>query len=267
VSGSTTYFYRVRAYNSGGNSAYSTETSATTPAAPGIDTGMVGHWTFDETSGTVASDSSGNGNNGTLVSGPVWTPGKIGGGLSLNGTSSYVMVPDSPTLDIAGSGSITVWVKRNALSTGDWRAIVAKGNDNVNAHYNYGMEFSSADRMEIDVGGGATGTQVDDAIIAQTDLTNWHQHGVVWNGTLITYYYDGLLVGAGWSQVAPSAGNTSSLFFGTFGNGGDFLNATIDDVRIYNRALTAADMSALYGAGTDLIPPSTVNSLTRTDRH
>jgi hypothetical protein len=228
---------------------------------------MVGHWTFDQGSGTIATDSSGSGNNGTLMNGPTWTAGKIGGALALNGTSSYVVVPDSASLDIAGSGSISVWVKRNAVSTGDWRAILAKGNDNVNAHYNYGMEFASNDHIEIDVGGGTTGTKVVESTILQNDLINWHHHAVVWNGSQIKYYYDGVPVGTGWAQAAPSVGNAANLFFGQFGTGGDFFSGVIDELRLYNRALTAQDVVTLYSSGAATTPPSDVINLNRTDKH
>ena len=74
----------------------------------------IAHWKFDETSGTSASDSSGNGNNGMLVNGPTWNPtgGKIGGALSFDGTDDYVLKTTSfvPAFDGTGNLTLAAWI-------------------------------------------------------------------------------------------------------------------------------------------------------------
>ena len=95
----TTYYYRVRASNLAGDSAYSNTASATTPTAQG-SLGLVGYWRFDEGSGTTTADSSGNGDTGTLSGEVSWVAGKIGpSALDFHGTGvadSHVAVPDTP---------------------------------------------------------------------------------------------------------------------------------------------------------------------------
>ena len=73
--------------------------------------GTVGYWHFDEGSGTIAYDSSGQGNNGTIY-GATWTSGKVGGALEFDGKDDYVEVPDNPSLDTGSDEDVTieVWV-------------------------------------------------------------------------------------------------------------------------------------------------------------
>ena len=75
----------------------------------GILNGLVGWWKFDETSGTVAYDSSGNGNHGNLTNGPTWVSGKIGGALSFDGVDDSVLIPATSDLDLQ-TLSIFAWV-------------------------------------------------------------------------------------------------------------------------------------------------------------
>ena len=93
-----------------GSNTYSggtTVNGGTLQLGDGTGAGSEGLWKFDETSGTTASDSSGNGNTGTLVNGAAWTTGKIGGAVALNGQNAYVSVPDAPGLEYAG-GDMTI---------------------------------------------------------------------------------------------------------------------------------------------------------------
>ena len=78
--------------------------------------GLVGWWKFDEGSGTVAYDSSGNGNNGNLTNGPTWTTGKIGGALSFDGENDYVDVPSIQSVN-GGGVTFAVWIKPTHFDT------------------------------------------------------------------------------------------------------------------------------------------------------
>src|SRR5262249_16089134 len=75
-----------------------------------LENGLIGYWSFNEVSGTIASDSSGNGNNGTLVNGPIWTSGVIAGALSFDGVGYYVSFACQGESSISSSG----WVYRQA---------------------------------------------------------------------------------------------------------------------------------------------------------
>ena len=75
---------------------------------------LVGWWEFEEGGGSTAGDSSGNGNDGTLVNGPVWTSGIIGGALEFDGTDDRVSVPDDGSLDISGAITVSIWLKMDS---------------------------------------------------------------------------------------------------------------------------------------------------------
>ena len=97
---------------------------ALTAHAQDITTGLIGHWKFDEISGTTATDSSGNNNNGTLTNGPTWTTGKINNALSFDGTDDYVNAGNPPSLNLTSSFTLSAWVYSNNMS-GD-RDIITK---------------------------------------------------------------------------------------------------------------------------------------------
>ena len=86
---------------------------------------LVGYWTFDEGSGTIAYDSSGNGLDGTLNGDHQWVLGQVGGALEFDGDDS-VEIPHNPLLSITDEITITAWTYMNANASGEM-AIVSKG--------------------------------------------------------------------------------------------------------------------------------------------
>ncbi|MDP3947882.1 MAG: hypothetical protein Q8Q41_04315, partial [bacterium] len=88
--------------------------------------GLIAHWKFDESSGTGASDSSGNGNNGTLTNGPTWATGKINGALSFDGVNDYVIVASSATsMDDMPAITVSAWIKPSSNGeNGDGRIVM-----------------------------------------------------------------------------------------------------------------------------------------------
>ena len=92
--------------------------------------GELGHWAFDEGSGTTVRDSSSKGNNGTLVNGPLWVDGKLGKALQFDGVDDYVQVPHNASLiPTTGKATVSVWInaKRHTGPGGSsWQGILAK---------------------------------------------------------------------------------------------------------------------------------------------
>src|SRR4030042_5737253 len=80
-----------------------------------INTGLVGYWNFDATSGTTALDSSGSNNTGTLINGPTWTTGKIDNALSFDGVDDYVSISGNSDL-VSNQGTIGFWYKPSSLA-------------------------------------------------------------------------------------------------------------------------------------------------------
>ena len=221
-----------------------------------LPTDAVGSWHLDETGGSTANDTSGSGNNGVATS-PVWTAaGKINGCLAFNGTSSQVQIANP----LSGDFSIAFWVKTTQSGgTGQWYKGIGLVDGYVAGTTN---DFGTA------LCGGklAFGVGNPDQTILSTSAINdgaWH-HCVATraqsSGTM-KVYVDGALqtTGVGGTQSLVAA---ASLNFGKMQSGGNFLNGSLDEVKLFTRALGDMEVAALYNDG--ISPPLAPMTLTET---
>jgi len=215
--------------------------------------GLVSYWKFDETSGTTASDSSGNNNNGTLINGPAWTTGKIGNALQFDGANDYMDAGSGSNLNITGAKTLSLWIKPSSSAI-DKRIIAApSGFSEPYIIIQHNLQISIAD-----------GTLLSDAKTTTGNVLStsaWTHIAVVYNGADITaakVYANGVQQTLGnppWVYGVP-AGN---LRIGSRQDNLGFFPGSIDEVRIYSRALTASEILAEYNAGntpTDITLPS-----------
>lgn len=198
--------------------------------------GLVAAYGFNETSGTSVTDASGFGSNGTLGSGVTRTAsGRFGAGLEFSG-SGAVTIPNAPSLQLTSGMTLEAWVRPTVVPNG-WVDVIYKGNDNY-------YLMSSTDRnMAPAVGGifdGGPGTTKTFGTTALPPNTWTHLAGT-YDGSTIRLYVNGTLV----SSVARTGSlltQTNPLSIGGDAIYGQFFRGTIDEVRIYNRALTAAQI-------------------------
>ena len=219
--------------------------------------GLVGWWKFDETNGTVAYDSSGNGNDGNLTNGPTWTTGKIGGALSFDGVNDFVSVAHSNGLNLVGAFSVSLWFKVNkydGVSNGtyheyDWSSLLTKGR--WRSLQNWTLLVSKHPLLARFGFYGEDPPSLSPSF--NLSLNNWCKVVVVQKETNEMYFYsNNKLLGVVSNEGVSSSSNTSHNLFIGFGNDNSYpyyLPGLIDDVRIYDRALSAAEVQALYNMG------------------
>jgi len=212
----------------------------------GQGSGPAGYWTFDTAtiSGTQVQDSSGNAYNGTLSNASSIT-GRTNQALSFSGTGSYVSVPDNAVFQLTHDLSISVWVK--STNSTQLQNFVGKYND-TGAESGYLLQLSSAGVLTVQIGGNnlASGTK---SVADTTHINdgNWHHIAVVIPmGQNVKIYVDGTLSSTT-NQVPTSSGDGSTVYLGTSPNEyyGSPFTGSLDEVRIYNRALTVSDVSSL----------------------
>jgi hypothetical protein len=197
--------------------------------------GLVAHWTFEEGAGTTTADKTGNGNTGALTNGPTWSAGKYGKAVSFDGTNDYV----GTTLTIGKTFTWSAWFK--AASFGSFQNIMDVGNPNymLVLTSSNSLGFWSADGMS----GGALGTS---ALSADT----WYHVTFVREGDSITNGYKAYFNGA--YTGAANTGTWSSTDYFVIGGRtdgqGQYFPGVIDDVRVYNRALSAQEVLNLYNS-------------------
>ncbi|MCZ2078840.1 MAG: LamG domain-containing protein [Bryobacterales bacterium] len=260
VTPTATTTYTLTATNTAGSTT-ATATVTVKAAAPEPDegqsgaAGLVGFWKLNETSGTVAMDASGNGNSGALINNPQWTAGKVGNALQFNG-NNYVSVPSSPGLEING----------NAISFGAWYYHTSTTNGFILgktvSDYTYMMSVEKgSQQFQVQLVTGGTrrilGVPSQSKPGELTKYNNtWVHLFVVYNGSTIKVYVNGA---EQLSQAASGAvrSNTNAFAIGARGGDGSWtrFNSKIDEVRVYNRALTAQEVSAIY-EGTDTGAPA-----------
>jgi hypothetical protein len=216
-----------------------TTTSATVTvtvsnAAPPPPSGLVAAYGLNAGSGSVVADGSGSGNGGT-VSGAVWTgAGKFGGGLSFDGVNDWVTVNDSSSLDLTGALTLEAWVKPSAL--GGWRTVLLKERPGGMVYALYANQDTSRPVGQVFI--GSERNAVGSAGLA---LNAWSHLAATYDGSNLRLYVNGALVSTT-AVTGSMVASTGVLRLGGNSVWGEWFTGVIDEVRVYNRALTLAQV-------------------------
>ena len=204
---------------------------------------LLAHWPLDDGSGVVASDQSGHGNDGISTGSPIWSDGQQGGALVFDGTDDFLRIDDPGAdwdLDITEALTIALWVNPRSLT--ETQELLSKDNA-------FEFEIGHADEPEryslrlnnVRAGQGSARLRAD----------AWQHLAVTWDGTEVTYFYNGIANG----RVAfDGLLNTSDQAIGLGArpasplSGGPvfFFDGALDDVRLYGRALDAEEIAGLF---------------------
>jgi hypothetical protein len=212
-----------------------------------LERGLVAWWRFDDMKGEIAKDSSGNNHHGKLVNGPVWGLGKFGGALGFRGTNDFLLLPDG--LIQRASQTFSAWFSTQACGTilgYQTGAYPAKG---IKTHAP-SIYAATGGRLRASFWGAA------DQIVSTALVNdgNWHHLALVLAADRQSLYLDGALAGKttgaadfldmknnqlGTGFAAPTWAGTKPGWF--------FYKGLLDDVRIYDRALTEQEVRLLAG--------------------
>jgi len=207
-------------------------------------------YAFNEGSGNTTLDASGNGNSGTL-SGPSWTTaGHYANALSFNGTNAYVEAANSNSLNPGTAATFSAWVYMLAANA-DISSVINKWSQTIDDEYLFGLDSSNRLNFSWQTTGGNTWGQPSYYIVtgnSQVPLSTWTYITVVRNGPAVSFYINGSL-DATFSAAAdtnPFRSGINTLRIGGQNRGGmvRVLNGTIDEVRMYNQALTPAQIQS-----------------------
>lgn len=207
------------------------------------NSGLTGYWSFDEGKGLKAADRSGSGNTGTLQNGPAWTSGIRGKALQFSSAGSTGVVVNNPFS--ANDFTISLWMKPTLID-GSYHGFIGRNQGAGGWTYR-------APGMWVEGSGGLHYDSYDTGGVRYSDIlpnffaqNQWVQATWIKNGASYLIYKNGALVYS--TSTAPSAlyRSGTDYFIGQVDN---YFQGILDEVRVYNRALSAAEVSALYQAG------------------
>ena len=214
-----------------------------------LDTeGLVGAWLFDEGKGETVTDSSDNGLDGKIARGkPKWVTGKFGGAMEFGG-ADMVTVDDDPALDLEDF-TLAAWVNIPKIS-GAWQIIASKENRNPTGR-NYGL-FGNINNGTVHYSFTTNaGWKSFNAATAVTD-GDWHHVAGTYDGSDFKLYLNGAVDG----ETAPGTkpdNHDNFLFIGGCDIGNYWMTGTIDEVVIYNRALSEQEINELMEDGATVV--------------
>ncbi len=193
--------------------------------ASAADPSLIGWWKFDETSGTTARDASNNGRNGAVKGNPTWVAGKVGGALQLHGDGDYV---DVGRVGISGIAPRTVagWAKASTTAIPSWTSVFGFAPDGTTDGTYFDIEVDNAGNYVVHIQGW-------EAVICPVD-TQWHHFAATYSGSGGNWYLDGRSVGS----EAGAVGTIDQVRIGARLSNSHYFPGLVDDVRIYNKALT-----------------------------
>ncbi len=210
---------------------------------------LVGWWRFDEGSGTVASDSSGNGNNGTFNGDPQWVAGHFGNALEFDGSGDWLDCGTGQSLRLGGAVTMTAWVRINVLN----RDQKVGGNQN-GSNGGYKMTIYSNNIAEFEIRSAANASTLNRAVAGGTVLAvgEWYHVTGAYSqqGGYIRTYLNGVL-DRELATTAVLGVSPGPMRIGCepYNTGANQFNGTMDDIRVYSTALTEGEILAAMVGG------------------
>lgn len=250
--------YTVVVSNSLGSVTSSSAALAVAVCTPAPE-GLVAWWPAEGESVDIVS-----GNNGTAMNGVSFAPGKVGQAFSFNGSASYIRVADNPSLHCTNALTIEAWVYPSSLGT--YHNIVSKWGliDALQTSYTTALVPDGRISLAVCASGDTSATPVVGTASTNSIAANqWTHFAATYDGLALRMYINGICE----SQVAYNQGifpGTEALAIGAAGvfAGGEVLSpfaGLIDEVAVYNRALSASEIAGIYKAvslGKCPLPPT-----------
>jgi len=216
----------------------------------------VGLWLFDEGGGDIAEDSSGNKNDGTLVNGPEWVDGKFGGALEFDGVDDRIEVTYHESLNLPTDLTIVAWVKLS--NYGDNPQVISKAGQGWEP---YRVEFTSGNTLlwASDAANNRQGIASNKPI----GLDTWKHLAITFSNGNTVFYVDGTEIAKSEGNITPLKTTTSGVLFigARSASSPNYLEGLIDEVAIFNVALTDRDIQNIVNKGLEEASnPSAVSS-------
>ncbi len=207
-----------------------------TSVAEAVDPSLIGWWKLDEGSGTIAYDSSGNGIDGAFTGDPQWVDGVIGGALQFDGIDDGVDTGYTEDLTLF---TVACWVISPASPGNSW------GGDPVGRQFNFMMAWNREDDFRGGVLAHIGGWK--SASYEPLEADTWYHLTGTYDGEALKAYRDGVLITSTPASGLPRSESRSLKI----GRGlATFFTGIVDDVYIYDRALTDAEIANLAGRTT-----------------
>ncbi|MEZ7129487.1 LamG-like jellyroll fold domain-containing protein [Nonomuraea sp. AD125B] len=229
-----TYYYRVRAFDGANNvGPASAEVSATVTQPPSVP-GLVAAYGMNEGTGSTVADTSGGGHTGTLTSTTWTTSGRYGSALSFNGTSSWITIPDAPSLRLTTGMTVEAWIRPTTVT--GWRTVVMKQHASGEAYTLTAGSDTNRPHTAI-----FTTTPADIGAPSQLPLNTWTHLTATYDATTLRLYVNGTQV-AQTAKTGSIRTDNGVLRIGGNSLWGEYFAGLIDEVRLYNRALTPTEI-------------------------
>jgi len=219
-----------------------------------VSANLVAEYKFDEGLGTVVSDSSGNGNYGNLINAPSWTSGISNNALIFSGNGDYVSLTDSqlssgfPGKSVDGelnSFSISVWAYWNSLSQpNSYSYLVSKGYSWGNSAYSLYKYWDNKIRFEI-VDNNNADLNCGFFSEGTVDSGQWYHLVGVYNGSEMKIYFNGVLDNSVGCNVDIRR-VASDFLIGCRVDANNCMNGVLDEIRIYDHAISNSEVLNLY---------------------
>jgi hypothetical protein len=204
---------------------------------------LVVHWALEEGSGTTATDSSGNGNDGTFNGAPEWVEGKLGGGLHVRGDTDqdYVVFTLPGGATVWETGTIAIWVKLDSLGQDQYSSPFTNHTPN-SAGIQFDVDGGTPGNFRLNPGGQFFGPAT----------TEWTHLALTFEGGNATFYYNG-------EEATTAAMSDSQRTFNEFAiglnrNHTNWMAGTIDELRVYDHPLTAAEIQTIMFSSAGRLP-------------
>jgi hypothetical protein len=258
-----TYFWRVDELDAITTHKGNVWSFKTLHAIPMTELSLIGWWKFDEGYGTIALDNSGYGNHGTFVGDPQWVAGYDGDALEFDGSGDFLDCGEDPSLEISGAVSITTWIK-----VGDVGIDHKVGGNQDGTNGGYKMSIFSNNKVEFEIRSSSNSATLNRNVSGGTEIMEdvWYHVAGVYSqgdGYIRTYVNGNLDRQLATTEELGASPGTFYIGCEPFNTGSYNFDGVMDDVRLYNKALTQDEiMETMRGSSLLAGSPNPANGST-----